>query len=145
MQRRQWDAKATASIGREGLQGKLVAELCNEYPLHQSHYYQGRDPCLAQASKAFAVHQDAQQDARLTREHARGKTLVGELTVACNNSAAWRGGVGTARAWSPHARKACSTGCRSSKPRPRSGATAGSGPLCASWSRGRCTSSGDGA
>jgi hypothetical protein len=35
---------------------------------------------LAKASKAFEVHQDAQQDARLAREKTRFKTLVGELT-----------------------------------------------------------------
>jgi transposase-like protein len=65
----------------EGLQGKPVAELCNEHQINQSQYYQWRDQFLANASKAFEVHQDARKDARLARENARLKTLVGELTL----------------------------------------------------------------
>jgi transposase-like protein len=80
MKRRKWDAKAKARIVLEGLQGKPVAELCNEYQLGQSQYYQWREPFLANASKAFDVHQDVQKDARLARENTRLKTLVGELT-----------------------------------------------------------------
>ena len=80
MKRRKWDAKAQARIVLEGLQGKPVAELCNEYPIGQSQYDQWRDQLLANASKAFEVHQDVQQDARLARENVRLKTLVGELT-----------------------------------------------------------------
>jgi len=42
MKRRQWDAKAKAKarIVLEGLQGKPVAELCNEHQINQSQYYQ---------------------------------------------------------------------------------------------------------
>jgi transposase-like protein len=81
MKRRTWDAKAKARIILEGLQGKPVAALWNKYPIGQSQYYQWRDHLLAHASKAFEVHQDAQKDARLARENARLKTLVGELTL----------------------------------------------------------------
>jgi transposase-like protein len=86
MKRRQWDAKAKARIVLEGLQGKPVAELCNEHQISQSQYYQWRDQFLANASKAFEVHQDAQKDARLARETTRLKTLVGELTLALKKS-----------------------------------------------------------
>lgn len=71
MKRRQWDAKAKARIVLEGLQGKLVAELCHEHQINQRQYYQWRDQFLANASKAFGVHQDAQQDARLAQENAQ--------------------------------------------------------------------------
>ena len=81
MKRRQWDAKAKARIVLEGLQGKPVAELCHEYQIGQSQYCQWREQFLANASKAFKAHQDAQKDARLARENTRLKTLVGELTL----------------------------------------------------------------
>jgi transposase-like protein len=81
MKRRRWDAKAKARIVLEGLQGKPVAELCNEHQINQSQYYQWRDQFLANASKAVEVHQDAQKDARLARENTRLKSLIGELTL----------------------------------------------------------------
>ena len=89
MKRRKWDAKAKARIVVEGLQGKSVAELCNEHQINQSQYYQWRDQFLANASKAFEVHQDAQQEVRLARENARLKTLVGELTLELKKSDEW--------------------------------------------------------
>jgi transposase-like protein len=91
MKRRQWDTKAKARIVLEGLQGKPVAELCNEHQINQSQYDQWRDQFLANASKAFEVHQDAQKDARLARENARLKTRVGELTLELKKSDEWRG------------------------------------------------------
>jgi transposase-like protein len=91
MKRRQWDAKAKARIVLEGLQGKPVAELCNEHQISQSQYYQWRDQFLANASKAFEVHRDAQKDAPLARENARLKTLVGELTLELKKSDEWLG------------------------------------------------------
>jgi transposase-like protein len=81
MQRRKWDAKTKAMIVLEGLKGKPVAELCNEHQLSQAQYYQWRDQFLAHAAKAFEVHEQSQREARLARENARLKTLVGELTL----------------------------------------------------------------
>jgi hypothetical protein len=65
----------------EGLKGKPVAEICTEHQLSQAQYDQWRDPFLAHAAKAFEVHEQSQRDARLAREHAKLKTLVGELTL----------------------------------------------------------------
>jgi hypothetical protein len=79
MKRRSGDANANARIGLEGLPGKFVAELGHAHQINQSPYEQWRDQLLAHAAKAFAVHQDAPQDARLAREKTRFKTLVGEL------------------------------------------------------------------
>jgi Transposase len=81
MKRRQWDPKTQAMIVIEGLKGKSVAELCTEHQISQAQYDQWRDQVLAQAPKAFEVHEQSQRDARLCRENARVKTLVGELTL----------------------------------------------------------------
>jgi transposase-like protein len=86
MQRRKWDAKTKAMIVIEGLKGKPVAELCNEHQISQAQYYQWRDQFLAQAAKAFEVHEQSQREARLARENARLKTLVGELTLEFKKS-----------------------------------------------------------
>ena len=86
MKRRQWDPKTKAMIVIEGLKGKSVAELCTEHQISQAQYYQWRDQFLAHAPKAFEVHEQSQGDARLSRENARLKTLVGELTLELKKS-----------------------------------------------------------
>ena len=91
MHRRKWDAALNAQIVIQGLQGKPVAGLCNEYQISQSLYYQWRDQFLANASRAFEGQQDDRKEARLARENARLKTLVGELTLELKNSDEWLG------------------------------------------------------
>ena len=86
MQRRKWDAKTKTLIVIEGLKGKPVAELCAEHQISQAQYYQWRDQFLTHAPKAFEVHEQSQREARLAREHARLKTLVGELTLELKKS-----------------------------------------------------------
>lgn len=81
MPRRQWDAKTSARIVRQGLQGKPVAELWNEYQISQSLSDQWRDQCLAHADKAFEVHQHACKEAHIERENAQLKGLVGALLL----------------------------------------------------------------
>jgi transposase-like protein len=86
MHRRKWDAKTKAIIVLEGLKGKPVAEICTEHQISQSQYYQWRDQFLANATKAFEVHQHTQKEARLEQENARLKKLVGELTLELKKS-----------------------------------------------------------
>jgi transposase-like protein len=86
MRRRKWDAKTTVMIVLQGLQGKPVAEICTEHQISQSQYDQWRDQFLAHATKAFEGQQQSQKEARLARENARLKTLVGELTLELKTS-----------------------------------------------------------
>jgi hypothetical protein len=81
MHRRQWDVKTKAMMVIEGLKGKSVAELCAEIQISQAQYCQGHDQFLAYAPKAFEVHEQSQREARLVRENARPKTLVGDFTL----------------------------------------------------------------
>jgi transposase-like protein len=82
MPKRKWDAKTTAMIVLEGLPGQPVAEVGAEQQISQSQSDQWRDQFLAHAPNAFAVHPRTRQEARLEHEHARLKTLVGELLLA---------------------------------------------------------------
>jgi transposase-like protein len=86
MHRRKWDAETKTKIVIQGLQGRPVAELCNEYQISQSLYYQWRDQFLANASRAFDVQQSHRKETRLVRENARLKALVGELTLELKTS-----------------------------------------------------------
>ena len=70
----------------EGLKGKPVAELCTEHQISQAQYDQWRDHFLAHAPQAFEVHEQSQREARLARENARLKTLVGALTLELKKS-----------------------------------------------------------
>jgi transposase-like protein len=86
MPRRKWEANTKAMIVLEGVKGKPVAELCHEHQISQAQYYQWRDQLMAHAPKAFEVHEQSQREARLARENARLKTLVGELTLELKQS-----------------------------------------------------------
>ena len=70
----------------EGLKGKPVAAICQEYQISQAQYYQWRDQFLTHASKAFEVAQQTDREARLQHENARLKQLVGELTLELKKS-----------------------------------------------------------
>ncbi len=86
MHRRKWDAKTKAMIVLEGLKRKPVAEICTEHQISQAQYYQRRDQFLVHADKAFEVQQQSQREARLARENAQLKALVGELTLELKKS-----------------------------------------------------------
>ena len=86
MRRRKWDANTNAMRVREGLTGKPVAAVCTEHPISQAQSYQGRAQLLAQAPNALEGHEQSPREARLAREKARLKTLVGELTLERKNS-----------------------------------------------------------
>lgn len=86
MKRRKWDAKTKATIVLEGLKGKPVATICQDYQIGHAQYYQWRDQFLANAPKTFEVAQQTEREARLQRENARLKKLVGELTLELKKS-----------------------------------------------------------
>lgn len=57
MRRRKWAADLKAKIVIQGLQGRPVAGVCNEYQSSQSLYYQWRDQVRANASRTLAGQQ----------------------------------------------------------------------------------------
>ena len=65
----------------EGLKGRSIAEICNEYEITQATYYQWREQFLSNCSKAFDVTSDTRREAKLEKENQKLKSLVGELTV----------------------------------------------------------------
>ena len=81
MPRRKWDTRTKALIVLQGLKGTPVSTLCTEHQLSQAQYYEWRDQFLANASKVFEVHQQADQVQRLERENSRLKRVVADLTL----------------------------------------------------------------
>ena len=81
MPRRKWDARTKALIVLQGLKGTPVSQLCTEHQISQAQYYEWRDQLLANASKAFETHQQADQVARLARENSQLKRVVADLTL----------------------------------------------------------------
>ena len=86
MKRRKWDAKTKATIVLEGLKGKPVTAICQDYHISQAQYYQWRDQFLSNAPKTFEEAQQTEREARLQHENARLKKLVGELPLELKNS-----------------------------------------------------------
>ncbi len=65
----------------QGIKGRTVSEICNEYQIGQSQYYLWRDQFSQNASKVFEMPQKAQQQTRLERENEKLKVMVGKLTM----------------------------------------------------------------
>jgi hypothetical protein len=135
MHRQTWDAHTTAMMVVEGLNGKPVAERCAEHHLSPAPSDQWREQCVANAPKALEVPEQRQRDARLAREKPRLKPLVGELTLEGKQRAELLGGRGAGRCQSSRVIPSGSHASRSSRPRPRSGATVGAGRTGASARR----------
>jgi transposase-like protein len=87
MQRRKWDPKTKALIVMEGLKGKAVADICVEHQISQAQYYQWRDQFLANAHQVFV--NPVKKDKQLTRENARLRKMIGDLTVELKKTEEW--------------------------------------------------------
>ena len=87
MKRRKWDPKTKAMIVVEGLKGKPVAEICTEHQISQAQYYQWRDQFLARVPQVFA--DDSRREKALTKENAKLKKIIGDLTVELKKTEEW--------------------------------------------------------
>ena len=81
MKAKSWDPKTKARIILEGLRGRPVSEICVEYGVHNSQYYDWRDKFLKNVEKIFENGQSSPRELRLKAEIAQLKELVGELTL----------------------------------------------------------------
>ncbi len=81
MKKRQWTSEQKLQIVMQGVKGRAVSEICNEYQIGQSQYYLWRDQFLQNAGKVFEMPKTTQQQTRLERQNERLKAMVGELTM----------------------------------------------------------------
>jgi len=81
MKRRRWDSKTKTRIVFEGLSGRAVSEICNEYGIHQNQYYSWRDKFLSEAYKAFDSKKDGGEVIRLRKKNQELTQIIGSLTV----------------------------------------------------------------
>jgi transposase-like protein len=86
MKRRVWDSKTKAKIVLEGLSGKPVSDLCNQYQISQNQYYQWRDRFLAEAHRAFEGKENGVEVSRLKTKTERLQQIIGALTVELKKS-----------------------------------------------------------
>jgi transposase-like protein len=84
--RRTWTSKQKAKIVLEGLNGRAIADLCNEYRIHQTQYYRWRDQFLENVGEVFETKQQSSREERLKKENQRLKQMVGELTMELKKS-----------------------------------------------------------
>lgn len=85
MKRKKWDPETKAHIVLEGLSGRPIIELCNEFGLCPSQYYRWRDILVERSASLFEIARPDQDKAALQEENERLKRLVGELTLALRN------------------------------------------------------------
>jgi transposase-like protein len=86
MKKRKWTPEQKSQIVMQGIKGRSVSEICNEYQIGQLQYYLWRDQFLQNAGKVFEMPQKAQQQTRLERENEKLKAMAGELTIELKKS-----------------------------------------------------------
>jgi transposase-like protein len=86
MKKRQWSSEQKLQIVMQGIKGRAVSDICNEYQISQGQYYKWRDQFLANAGKVFEMPKQSQKEQRLERENEKLKTVIGELTLELKKS-----------------------------------------------------------
>lgn len=86
MAKRKWDSQTKVQIVIEGLKGRAVADICKDFEINQSQYYQWRGQFLANAVRVFDAEKRSPKEQRLEHENTRLKELVGDLTLQLNQS-----------------------------------------------------------
>lgn len=62
MKKRTWTPEQKAQIVLQGLRGRQIAEICNEFQISQNQYYVWRDQFLQNAPKVFEQAKQSQKE-----------------------------------------------------------------------------------
>ena len=81
MKRRTWTSQQKAKIVLEGLSGRPLAEICNQYEINQAQYYKWKECFLSNADKAFEHNTMNAKEARLKKQNGQLKQMVADLTL----------------------------------------------------------------
>lgn len=86
MKQRKWDSKIKAKVVIEGLKGKPIAKICNEYQISQSLYYQWRDQFISNIDQVFDISKKGRKESMLEHEIRQLKAMIGDLTIELKKS-----------------------------------------------------------
>jgi transposase-like protein len=76
MKQKKWDSKIKAKVVIDGLKGKPIAKICNEYQISQSVYYQWRDQFLTHVNQIFDIPKKGNKENRLEMEIRQLKARI---------------------------------------------------------------------
>ena len=86
MKQRKWDSKIKAKVVLDGLKGKPIAKICNEYQISQSLYYQWRDQFLSNIDQVFDISKKGRKESMLEHENRQLRGMIGDLTIELKKS-----------------------------------------------------------
>ena len=81
MHRRKWSSKKKSQIILQGLKGRPIIDICQEYQISQSMYYAWRDKFLEHMDKAFDISHISRKEAYKDKQIDGMKKLIAELTI----------------------------------------------------------------
>lgn len=84
--RKQWKSSEKSQIVLFGLRGRPVSELCIEYGISASMYYQWKDQFLRNMHLAYEVSNLDKSSQKLKSENSQLKSLVADLTLELKKS-----------------------------------------------------------
>jgi len=86
MKRRQWTSEQKTKIILEGLSGRPIGEICNQYEISQAQYYQWREQFLSNAVRAFESSEHSRAMDKLHKKNERLKGIIADLTLELKKS-----------------------------------------------------------
>jgi transposase-like protein len=82
MKYRKWDPKTKAKIVLESLQNNQpLSELCNNYQISQSQYFNWLKEFQSKSHKAFDSARKSKKEHRLMNENKKLKQIIAELSI----------------------------------------------------------------
>lgn len=79
--KRKMDNKIKFQAVLEGFRGKLVADICTQYQIHQSQYYKWRDEFLAHGPELFERKTKTQKEFILEEQLRMAKDLIADMQI----------------------------------------------------------------
>ena len=79
--KKKWPARQKFKIVMEGLKGKPVIDICNDYGISQSMYYRWKDQFLDNGHDVFEMDKRTTKETRLIRENSKLKQCLAESTL----------------------------------------------------------------
>jgi len=78
---KKWSSRQKFKIVMEGLKGKAIVDICNDYGISQSMYYRWKDQFLDNAHDVFDLNKRTSKETRLVRENDKLKQCLAEATL----------------------------------------------------------------
>ena len=81
MKRKMRTSQEKLEVMMAGIKGRKISDICTEYGINQTQYYEWRDKFLNGATSVFDDKRSVQSNTKLAEENRHLKELVADLSI----------------------------------------------------------------